>query len=581
MLKRTTKKTKAKQIEKTKKSKTSKPKKLQKKSSSVVDTIKTTQTNPQAHKTAEITIKQPTKPISSKKIALNVQTTVKNLPSINIELQETERPPVVVALGQVDHGKTTLLDYIRQTRIAEKEIGGITQDIGAYEAEYNNEKIIFIDTPGHQAFSKLRTYGSKIADVGILIIDATEGLKDQTIESLNVLQNSKVPFVIAINKIDKSGANPQKVKNELLKVGIQTEDMGGDIPSVNISAITGKGVDELLELVILLGKLANLKVNKQAPGSGFVVSAYEDSKTGIKTDIILKNGRLKIGDYIVSDTSFGKIKKIEDSFSRQLTKAIGPKPLRIYGFQNIPDIGEKFYIVENEDEFENLKQEISQRPKPKKENIIFGNPNGKYSLNILIKVPSHALKDAILNLLKNLKLKNSFINITNIDIGDINFNDVLFADSTNSLILGFKIKITKEAKSKAEELKVKCFLYEIIYEMEKNIYELIHQNIKKETVKNYIGCIKIIKIFRQEKDYQILGAKMDSKNKAKKTCRFEILRRSFKIGDGKILDLEQNKVKLNEIENDREFGIMIHSDIKIALNDELLVYEEKTIEPEI
>lgn len=503
------------------------------------------------------------------------------LTSPSIPKTQAEPSPVVVILGQVDHGKTTLLDYIRQTKVAEKEIGGITQDIGAYEAFCYNEKIIFIDTPGHQAFSKLRIYGSKIADVGILIIDATEGVKDQTIESINILKNANVPFVIAINKIDKAGANPQKVKNELLKLGIQTEDMGGDVPSVNISAINGKGVEELLELVILLGKLANLKVDYQQPGSGFILSAREDPTVGIKTDVILKNGKIKVGDYVISESSFGKIKKIQDESAHQLLEAYAPKPLRIYGFQRISDIGEKFYILRDEDEFDRLKQEILQRSQPKKENVIYGNPQGRYSLNLLIKVPTLALKDAVINILKNLKLKNSFVNVTKIDAGDISLKDILFADSTNSLILGYKIKITKEARAKAEQLNLKYFLYEVIYEMEKNIYDLIRQNIKKETIKEYIGRIKVIKIFRQEKNYQIVGAKMTSKGKVKKNSGVEILRRSFKIGEGKILDLEQNKVKVNEIENEHEFGIMISSNVKIALNDELCVYEEKIIEAEI
>lgn len=540
-------------------------------------------------KSATIKIKSKVPKITRSKTAVNQATKVITAPTTHpivapYQTQsstETERAPVVIILGQVDHGKTTLLDYIRRTKIAEKEIGGITQDIGAYEVTYHNDKIIFIDTPGHRAFSKLRVYGSKIADVGILIIDATEGPKEQTLESLNILTSSKVPFVIAINKIDKPGVDPQRIKNELLKVGIQTEDMGGDIPSVNISAVTGEGIDELLELVVLLGKLAGLKVNKQAPGSGFIVSAREDSRAGIKTDVILKNGKLKTGEYLISDSSFGKIKKIEDGFSRQLIEAFAPMPLRIYGFQNTPDIGEKFYSLKDETEFERLKEEVLQHSTSKKENIVFGNPESKYFLNLLIKVPTHALKDAVLNLLKNLKLKNSFVNVTKIDVGDINFNDVLFAHSTNSLILGFKIKITKQARAKADELHLKCFLYEVIYEMEKNIYELIRQNIKKETVKEYIGRIKIIKVFKQERDYQILGAKMAPNNTVKKTSRFEIIRRSFKIGEGKILDLEQNKIKVNEIENDREFGIMLHSNIKIALNDELFVYEEKAINPEI
>lgn len=559
-------------IKKTRKAKDSKKKIIKKNSGKTIKKTESSKKIKTVTKLAKIAKNTEIKPKSIEK--------VEEIKRIEEPL-EIERPPIVVILGQVDHGKTTLLDYIRKTNLASKEIGGITQDIGAYEAEYKGDKIIFIDTPGHQAFSKLRIYGSKVADIGIIIIDSTEGIKEQTIESLSILKENKIPFLIAINKIDKPGADAQKIKNELLKFEVQVEELGGDIPSINISATKGDGIEELLELVVLIGKLHSLKANKNNPGGGFIIYGKENSTKGIEVSLVLKNGSIKKGDYIISETSYGKIKRMEDVFAKELDKVTFPKPIKVFGFEKVPDIGEKFNITKDKIKFEKTRNKINKKLKEINEALIFGNPNSKYLLNIMLKVPTLAIKDALVNLLKTVKLKNTYLKINKISLGDINLNDINFAQLTNSLILGFKVKILKDAINKANNFKVRYKTYEIIYDIEKEIYDLIKENIKKEVVRENLGKIKVLKIFTEEKEYQIMGAKMISGVIIKKNGRFEILRRNFKIGEGRVLDLEQNKVKSSKIENNQEFGAMINSDRKINVNDELQTFEEKEIETEI
>lgn len=496
--------------------------------------------------------------------------------------QEKFRAPIVVVLGQVDHGKTTLLDYIRKTNLAEKEIGKITQDIGAYEAEHKGEKIIFIDTPGHQAFTKLRRYGGKIADIGILIIDAVEGVMPQTIESIEILKKEKMPFIVALNKIDKPNANPQKVKNQLLEKGVQVEELGGDIPCVEISAKTGKNIDELLEILVLLSKIQELKPKNIEQGEGFIISGKEDPKKGIEVDLILKHGKIKIFDYIITEASYGRVRRIEDSFGRQLNQAQAPKPLRIYGFEKVPDIGENFKIVSKKD-YEYHKEKLEEFQKEKFQEKIFGNKNRKYSINLIIKAPSKPLLDAVFNLFSNLKLKNSFVVVKKADVGVIDFYDILYAHNTNSFILGFKVGIEKSAILQAERLKVNYKTYDIIYELEKEVYELLKANIKKDIIQEPIGKAKVLKNFRfnRDKNYQIIGGIVEA-GFIKKGEKFKIIRRGVVLGEGKCEDLESNRVKQEKIKQQKEFGAKITGvDFKIQQGDILEFYIEKELIPEI
>jgi len=489
------------------------------------------------------------------------QHTLKN----EILAQDTElseqipRSPVIVIMGHVDHGKTTLLDTIRKTNVAAREAGGITQSIGAYEITHNGKNITFIDTPGHEAFSNMRSRGAKVADLAILIVAADDGVKPQTKESIQILKETKTPFVVAINKIDKPNADIEKTINDLMQNGIYLEGRGGNVSWQNISAKSGQGIDELLDLILLAAEVENLSYSPNAEfAEGVILETKKDTQRGVIASAIVKNGTLKTGDYIATQTTCGKIKLLENFKGEKIHKALPSSPVLILGFDDLPVVGEIFKAGPLDIEKIKSSQEAGY-----KKNYLLIPSSEKKSLNIIIKADTFGSLEALSQIIKNLPQENSVINVVAEKIGDINDTDIKLAVSTNSIIVSFKTNISKSVKNIASLNNVEIISSEIIYELIKAITD----RMEKFYTATVVGELEILAIFsKQKKEGQIVGGKVLS-GIIKNRVQVKIFRDNVLIGTGKITNLQKAKQDVSEVKANEECGIMLNCDILIQKGD--------------
>jgi len=489
-----------------------------------------------------------------------------------------ERPPIVAVLGHIDHGKTTLLDHIRKSNVVAGESGSITQHIGAYEITHAGKKITFIDTPGHEAFDKMRSRGAKVADVGILVVAADEGLKPQTKEAIKHIQDAGLEMIVAINKIDKPEANPQKVKMQLAEEGILLEGFGGTVSNQEISAKSGKGMDELLDLIALTAELHELKGDSKKEGEGVVIEAKTDTKTGTVATLLIKNGVVKTGDFIVAGTATGKIKKMEDDKGVILKEATFSSPISVIGFDTIPAVGDEFHVVGSKKEAENLARLA-------KETSALGvksqdqSKEGKKLFNVLLKADVAGTKEALENMVEEANFEEVAANITKADVGDITENDIKFAKSTGSQIAGFKVKASGSIKKLAEQNEVKIITGNVIYEVIENIKKEMASLLSPEIQKNQIGKLQILAIFKQDKTKMIVGGKIID-GKIKRRAKADVKRGGEELMSGSIVQLQHNKEDVAEVTQGKECGIAFQpkdsTEHKIEVGDILEIYEEET-----
>ena len=487
------------------------------------------------------------------------------------------RPPVVVVLGHVDHGKTTLIDKIRQTNIVAQESGGITQHIGAYQVEHNNKLITFIDTPGHEAFSQMRSRGAKVADIAILVVAADEGVKPQTKEVIDYIKKEKIPVIVALNKIDKPQANPEKVIGELANEGLIAEERGGDIPVVKISAKTGQGIDELLEMILLVAEMEELKADYQKPASGVVIESYLDSKRGPTATFLILEGTLKKGDIVLSGEAYGRARILEDFKGQPIETATPSTPVIVVGLNKVPVVGEVFNVENSEKEAENkalefLKQKEEKRRQEEARSL--DEEEKKPALNIIIKADVQGSLEAIEEVLANINQDKVKINIIKKEVGDVSDSDVKLADSTNSLIISFRTNITPLASSLAERLGIKIKKYEVIYELVEGIKKGLSQLLGPELEIKTIGQLKVLAIFRKEKSRMIVGGKVIS-GKAENKTKVNVIRNNEVVGKGKVIQLQHNKQDVLEVEKGREAGVLFEGEPIIEEGDILEFYKEE------
>lgn len=476
----------------------------------------------------------------------------------------TPRPPIVVVMGHVDHGKTTLLDFIRRTNITAKEAGGITQSIGAYEIKHNNKKITFIDTPGHEAFSKMRMRGANVADLAILVVAADDGVKPQTKESIEIIKETKTPFIAAINKIDKPNADIERTKNDLMSNGVLIEGYGGNISWQAISAKTGQGVNELLDLILLTAEMENLTYNTDENGNGVIIEAKSDSRRGIVVSAIVKNGTIKIGDRISTASACGKIKTLENFLGEKSEILYPSSPTMILGFESLPQIGEEF-ISGNIDltaSQSKMPVEILKKEKPIQ---IVADKNGAILLNLILKADVSGSLEILLEIVKNLPNDKIKINISDASIGDITDGDIKNAVSTKSMVIGFRTKINKIAENLAKAQSVKIISSGIIYEL----VESIEKEMKLLEKPLPQGEFKIVKLFSQKGKEQLVGGQVIW-GTIKKNTRVKIKREENEIGNAKIISVKKFKQEVNQISSGEECGIMIESNVLLAENDQLI-----------
>ncbi|MFA5173143.1 MAG: translation initiation factor IF-2 [Candidatus Paceibacterota bacterium] len=475
------------------------------------------------------------------------------------------RPPVVVVMGHVDHGKTSLLDYIRKTGVALKEAGGITQSVGAYEIEHNGKKITFIDTPGHEAFTKMRSRGADVADFAILVVAADDGVKPQTKESISILKESKTPFVVAINKIDKNNADIEKAKQDLLTNEVFLEGFGGNISWQAISAKTGEGISELLDLVLLVAEMENFSYNPEKNAEGFVIESKLDKNRGNEVFVILKDGVLKVGQDIVSGSASGKIKILENFKGEKVDILLPSSPALIVGFENLPKVGDKFMAG-----FADL-LEISVSPKNRAadlKNKIVSSEDGE-KINLILKADTSGTLEALFQVISALPAKEDLnFKIIDKEVGDITDGDVKEALNSRSIIVGFNVKTNKAAENLARSCQIEIISSKIIYELVKSLEEKISAF---NSSKNRLSRLSVLATFSRAGSKETVGGRVEE-GIFKRNVIVEVKRNGETLGRAKITNLQCDKRDINQVDAGKECGLVLEllSDFSVEKGDEFV-----------
>jgi translation initiation factor IF-2 len=477
----------------------------------------------------------------------------------------TKRPPIVVVVGHVDHGKTTLLDYIRKANVAEKEAGGITQSVGAYEIEHNNEKITFIDTPGHEAFSKMRVRGTAIADIAILVVAADESVKPQTKEAIKVLQESKTPYIVAITKIDRPGADIEKVKNDLTIENVLLEGFGGSISYQTISGKTGEGIDELLDLVLLMAEVEELKYNPEANARGIVLESRKDNRRGNTVSLILKDGSLKSGAAISTESTNGKIKILENFLGERVKSLIPSNPAVVIGFETLPKTGEEFISGNlSKEDIDKLSSKSICEDSEEKE---CKSEDGKCIVKILLKADVAGSLEALSDLIYKVPKKEKYdLKIIYEKVGEITDGDIKTAIATKAIVLGFNVKPNKAAENLAKDNRVKIITSEIIYELAKAVEDYF----KCLSSQDISGELDILAVFSKKAGKQTIGG-MVIEGEIKNNANMEIQEGIKIIGKGKIINLQSGKEDMTSVEEGKECGLLVVSDVDIEPGYHLII----------
>ena len=484
----------------------------------------------------------------------------------------TKRPPIVVVMGHIDHGKSTLLDYIRKAHSVDTEAGGITQHLSAYVSSHTTKEgqvanITFLDTPGHAAFQKMRLRGADIADVAILVVSAEDGVKPQTLEALESIKQGKLPYIVAINKIDKPAADIMRTKSSLIEHEIYIEGMGGDIPWVGISAKTGEGVSELLDLVVLTAELAELEGDSSAPASGKVIEGKLDTKRGTTATLLITNGTLKTGTFVVSGTVFAPVRIMEDYSGKPIKEATMSTPVGIVGFTDIPKVGAPFFTVNTKKEAEAA---IS------KESLLYVQPKRVMSelptIPILIKADVLGTIDAIEHELSKFTSDRICVRVIGTGVGDITSNDIQNVSATkDSIVVGFNVKVERQAAELAERLGVEIDTFSIIYELSDWLNTALKNRTPKIEEVVVTGKVKILKHFSSQKNTHVLGGRAEE-GQVKLNQRVRITRRDIEIGKGVIKNLQQYKSDVEQV-TEGEFGMQLETKTEIAPGDYLETYD--------
>jgi len=482
----------------------------------------------------------------------------------------------VVVLGHVDSGKTSILDAIRKTHVAEGESGGITQHIGAYQIEKDGKKITFLDTPGHEAFSQMRSRGAKVADIAILVVDASKGVEEQTKEAISHIKKAGIPLIVALNKVDRPEVNLEKAKGELAKEGVSVESMGGKVPSVEISAKTGKGIEEIIEVILLIAEMEDLKADVSKPAEGTIIESYLDSKKGFISTAILNDGILKTGDIIGTPSVFGKAKSLENFRGEPIGSALPADPVVILGFEGAPGVGENF---KTSTDIKNAKDFIKTPERKETIETIELKPDQKV-LNLILKTDVLGSAEAIEGILKGLPQDKVILRILKSEVGDIDESDLKLAKSSRALILSFRVKTSPIAKTLADREKIRIMTFEIIYELVEGVRKFMEKITISTSVRVDLGKIKVLEVFLTEKNRQIVGGRV-IEGEVKKGSLIEVSREGEIVAHGKLINLQRNKKDADDVQKGDECGILYEGDAKIEEGDVLMIYQEETRKSEL
>ena len=493
-----------------------------------------------------------------------------------------EKPPVVTVIGHVDHGKTTLLDAIRKTDVTKGEVGGITQRIGAYQIKIDNKKIVFIDTPGHEAFTTMRARGVKATDVAVLVVAADDGVMPQTVEAINHAKAANVPIIVAINKIDKANANVEKVKKGLAKYDLVSEEWGGETLMVEVSALQNKGIEKLLETILLQAEILDLKANPDLPAKGLIIETKLDKKRGIIASVLIQDGSLKIGDYFIAGISYGKIRSLVDDNGKNIKKAEPSTPVEIIGFCKMPQAGDYFQIVpddklakiiisEREDEG---RIKIVEESSISLDNLFLEMKEGKVDrLSVILKTDTQGSLDALQEAIKKIKIGDEEVktDIIHAGVGNITETDVMLATASKAIIIGFNIRPDTNVQKIAKSEKVEIRLYKIIYDLIDEIKSALKGYLKPKIEEYICGQAEVREIFKIPKIGTIAGSYVLN-GKISKNDNIRVIRDGKLIYEGKVSSLKRFKEDVKEVNSGFECGIGVEKFNDIKLKDILEFY---------
>ena len=487
-----------------------------------------------------------------------------------------ERPPVVVVMGHVDHGKSTLLDFIRKSNIVAGEAGGITQHVAAYEVTHTvkadahgaskDKRITFIDTPGHAAFSAIRARGANVADIAILVVAADDGVKAQTLEALAQIRGAEIPFIVAINKIDKPNANVERTQASILEQGVYLEKLGGDVPWTAISAKAGTGIDELLDLILIVAELHEFKANTSVPATGYVIEAHRDQKRGIAATLIITDGTLESGMSILAGRAIAPVRIMEDHAGKSLRSATFSSPVTLTGFDELPAVGETFRAYKNKREAEAAREELAAAPHEAPTPSHLG--SDRYYLPVIIRADASGSLEAISHEAAKIGDEHAAVSIVLSGIGNISENDVkaAMAGATHAVLIGFNVTVDPIAYALAQQHGVVIETFDIIYKLTEHLEERLAVMKPKRIVEEIAGRARVIKQFSSQKEIHVVGGGITEGYLAKGgTVR--IIRRKVVIGTGKVLNLQANKQNVARVEATSEFGSQIEAKFEIAEGD--------------
>lgn len=516
-----------------------------------------------------------------KKDSTRNEVNFEELEIIDDEKDLVPRPPVITIMGHVDHGKTTLLDTIRKTNVAEGEAGGITQNISAYQIEYNGKKLTFIDTPGHAAFTEMRARGASITDIIIIIVAADDGVMPQTREVIDHAKAAGVPIIVAVNKIDKPGANPEKVLTEMAQNGITPDIWGGDTLFVNISAKNGTGIDELLDNIILISEMEELKANPNRYAMGTVIESKMDKNAGVVNTILIQNGTLRLGDPVVIGNSFGKIRTLKNDKGENLVEAYPSMPVNVTGISESPSAGDKFMAFESEKKAKEiaLKRTLNAKNKSNDGNKsvsldeLFDRISaGEKEIAVIVKADVRGSEEAIRNSLLKLDVEGIKVNIIRSGIGSITEGDIVLALASKAIILGFNIRPTNSIMEYAKEKGVDIRLYNIIYKLIEEMEAAMKGKLDPTYEEKTLGNAIVRKLFKFSKIGTIAGSYVTD-GVIKRDANARIIRDGIIIYDGKINSLAREKDQVKEVKNGLECGITIENFNDIKENDIIEAYK--------
>lgn len=496
-------------------------------------------------------------------------------------------PPVVTIMGHVDHGKTSLLDMIRKTKVAAGEAGGITQHIGAYQVEVNGKKITFLDTPGHEAFTAMRARGAQVTHIAIIVIAADDGVMPQTREAISHAQAAKVPIIIALNKIDKANANPDHVKQQLAEMGIIIEEYGGDVICVPVSARKGTGIDDLLEMILLVAELQEIKANPNRPATGVIIEARLEKNTGPIATVLVQQGTLKMGDNIVVGALSGKVRAMFNDRGKRIQKAPPSTPVSIMGLPEVPQAGDRLEVVADERTAkQRALQVVEQR---RSENVPLGQVSldtlymqmqegQTKELNVVLKCDVQGSAEAIKNALSKLGEENIKVRLIHEGIGNISETDVHLAAASGAVIIGFNVKADGAAQRQAQKEGVEIRFYNVIYQLTDDIQAAL-TGMLEPTLREVIeGHAEVLQTFKAGKTTVIAGCRITD-GKITRSAQARILRKNTRVYEGKIASLRRGKDDVREVATGYECGIVLEDFTEFEVGDIIEAFTQEHVKP--